>query len=84
MKAYKTINDQWLRDMFKEPDKVSNSQSAYDFVPLVFRASRLRANAISKVPIRIYDKYDDKKEMKWEFQTTSKRFMWITDRKSVV
>jgi len=79
MKAYKTINDQWLRDMFKEPDKVSNSQSAYDFVPLVFRASRLRANAISKVPIRIYDKYDDKKEIKWEFQTDSKRFMWITE-----
>lgn len=79
MKAYKTINDQWLKDLFKEPDKVSNSATAYEFVPLVFRASRLRANAISKVPIRLFDKYDDKKEMKWEFQTDSKRFMWITE-----
>ena len=79
MKSYKTINDKWLIDMFKEPDKVGNSAGAYNYVPLVFRASRLRANAISKVPIRLFSKDDEKKEMPWPFQTDSKRFMWITE-----
>ena len=79
MKSYKTINDKWILDIFKEPDKVGNSEGVYNYVPLVFRASRLRANAISKVPIRIFSKDESKNEMDWPYQTDSKRFMWITE-----
>jgi len=35
-------------------DRVSGTSSAYALVPLIFRAVRLRCDAISSVPIHLY------------------------------
>src|SRR3990172_9393620 len=63
-------------DMF-ETNKVNNSQQAYAYVPIIYRALRLRCNALAKVPITIEGR--NGKETDWPFPVSLYELIWRTE-----
>lgn len=59
-------------------DRVSGTASAYGLVPLIFRAVRLRSDAISSVPMHIYSTRSGS-EQAWPFQTPLADLIWRTE-----
>jgi HK97 family phage portal protein len=67
----------WLSDLTNDPDKVRSSAQAYTYVPLVFRAVRLRANAIQAVPITI-TRGGGEVEVDWPYPEPLSSLLWRT------
>ena len=59
-------------------DRVSGTSSAYALVPLIFRAVRLRCDAISSVPIHLYSLRGGT-ETAWPFATPLADLIWRTE-----
>lgn len=77
MDRYKTITNipSWLSDLTNDPDKVSSTAQAYAYVPLVFRAVRLRADSVSGVPVRITMGESDN-EIDWPYPEPLHTLLW--------
>jgi HK97 family phage portal protein len=59
-------------------DTINNAAAAYAFVPLVYRAVRLRADALTRVPIH-FTKLDGETEAKSPFDVDWKDLIWKTE-----
>ena len=60
-------------EMLEQSDKVSNEPKAFMQVPLIYRAVKLRSDALSKVPIKVFMGDD---EIEWPFITKPKGLIW--------
>lgn len=58
-------------------DRVNTSSQAYALVPLVFRALRLRCDALVSAPILV-ENAKSGKEAKWPFVISPKRMLWLS------
>jgi HK97 family phage portal protein len=67
----------WARDLQESPDRVSSTSEAYAYVPLIFRALRLRCDAVASVPERI-TKGEQPAEWPWK-ETPLPELLWRTE-----
>jgi len=58
-------------------DKIKTTQASYKLVPLVYRSIRLRCDAISSVPVRVYNQSDTLVD--WPFVVSPSRFLRLTE-----
>jgi len=58
-------------------DKIKTTQASYKLVPLVYRSIRLRCDAISSVPVRVYNQSDALVD--WPFVLSPSRFLRLTE-----
>ena len=63
-------------DRLNDADKVTNSSNSFSMVPLIFRAVRLRCNAISSVPMSILR---GENEVTWPFPVGLESLLWRTE-----
>lgn len=63
----------WARELANEGDKVNGSAMAYRSVPLIYRAVRLRADALSSVPVIVRQGQTEKE---WPFMTPADDLLW--------
>lgn len=69
-------NAAWWEDIIgKEPNEVKTVTSAYSYVPLVYRAVNLRANAVSS-PEFVVTKKDGNDKVEWPFETYAQDMIW--------
>ncbi|MDD2765845.1 MAG: phage portal protein [Opitutaceae bacterium] len=68
----------WLRgeEGSSSADRISGSAAAYALVPLIYRAVKLRADAISSVPVHVWK---GEQEVAWPFDTDSTELIWQTE-----
>ena len=64
------------QDNLQSGDKVKTEAQSYAMVPLVFRAVRLRASALSRVPIHVFNGDND---IGWPFPIKARRLIWQTE-----
>jgi HK97 family phage portal protein len=57
-------------------NQIDTAAQAYAYIPLVFRAIRLRCNSLSSVPIAILK---GETEMEWPFATPLRSLVWRTE-----
>lgn len=57
-------------------NEVTSPATAYAYVPLVYRAVRLRCDSLASVPLTIYR---GETETDWPFQTDLYRLIWLTE-----
>lgn len=67
----------WALSEDENTDKIKTTQAAYKLVPLVYRSIRLRCDAISSVPIRVYNQSDTLVD--WPFTLSPARFLRMTE-----
>jgi len=65
-----------LNDSADFTNSISNVQEAYSHVPLVYRGVRMRCDAISSVPVKIYS---GEKESPWPYPTDIRELVWKTE-----
>jgi len=72
------MNIQWLRGFDDElsKDRVSSSADAYQLVPLIYRAVKLRCDAISSVPVHVYR---GSQLVEWPFIVDPAELIWRTE-----
>jgi len=59
-----------------ETNKVSSAAEAYGYVPIIYRALRLRCNALAKVPVTILQ---GENEVDWPFPSNLYDLLWWTE-----
>lgn len=71
-------NLQWLqgRDDDTTADRVTGSATAYELVPLIFRAVRLRCDALASVPVHVWQGEQD---VGWPFPSSLSEIIWQTE-----
>lgn len=70
------INMRWLEQWVNgEPDAVKTTTAAYAYVPLVYRAVRLRAGAVSKAEV-VLTRGDDTEPIDWMYETDPQDMLW--------
>lgn len=71
-------NADWLRgyDSSGGVDRITGSDTAYALVPLIYRAVKLRADAISSVPIHVWQ---GERDMGWPFEADAAELIWKTE-----
>lgn len=67
----------WALSEDTTKDKISTPQAAYRLVPLVYRSIRLRCDAISTVPVKVFNKRGT--EVPWNFGISPARFLRMTE-----
>jgi hypothetical protein len=79
MDKYKTVTSipAWMSGLTSDPDKMRDTAQAYAYVPLVFRAVRLRANAVQSIPVRITRKGGEV-EVEWPYPEPLNSLLWRT------
>ncbi len=65
----------WVEQL-QQTDKVTSTSSAFERVPLLFRAVRLRCNSLVRVPIHVYR---GPVECDWPFDQPLKTLVWKTE-----
>jgi len=67
----------WFSELMGSTDKVTDTASAYTYVPLIFRAVTLIANSVASVPVKFY-KANAKKdiETEWPFREGFSNLIW--------
>lgn len=76
----KTVITQAVWDEFtsgSSKNKLNNEQDAYQKVPLIFRAVRLRCDSLSNVPYNIYDNETLVESKEWVFQDSIPFQEWL-------
>jgi hypothetical protein len=72
-------NNSWLSNILGgEPDKVSSTAAAYAYVPLCFRAARLRMSSVAKAPVKVYA-MDGETEKDWPFETPPRKMLQMIE-----
>lgn len=66
----------WM-EMMEQADKLTTEASAYSFVPLIYRAVRLRADAIASVPGTV--ETDGGDEAAWPYKNDLSTLLWNTE-----
>lgn len=70
----------WFSELMGSNDKVTDTATAYTYVPLIFRAVTLIANAIASVPVKFYkvgNTRDGKDiETEWMFREGFNNLIW--------
>ena len=77
--GYKAISSVpgWSEDLAGASDKINTTPQAYALVPIIYRAMRLRCDALSSVPVVIRRGGD---EIDWPFPTVDKtELIWKTE-----
>lgn len=59
-------------------DRISSTADAFAYVPLIYRAVKLRCDAISSVPMHLYSLRSGA-EMSWPFATPLAELIWRTE-----
>lgn len=79
------ISDDELERYTTKKHKVTGAISTYRLVPYVYRAVRIRCNALSSVPVRIENK-DSREEVEWPFEDviSPSEFLWKTEASLVI
>jgi len=78
MSGYKTISylPGWAQDNLDDTtNKINTTSQAYAYVPLIYRAVKLRANALASVSVSVYR---GDTEIEWPFQVKWSRFISMT------
>jgi len=81
-KAYKGLvsipawQQKLLSDAADFTNTIDSVQAAYQSVPLVYRGVKMRCDAISNVPVKIY-KGDNEQE--WPYKTALRQLIWNTE-----
>ena len=67
----------WFSELMGSTDKVTDTATAYTYVPLIFRAVTLIANSVASVPVKFY-KANTKKdiETEWMFREGFNNLIW--------
>jgi HK97 family phage portal protein len=67
----------WFSELMGSTDKVTDTATAYTYVPLIFRAVTLIANSVASVPVKFY-KANTKKdvETEWMFREGFSNLIW--------
>lgn len=67
----------WLEQL-QGGDKVTGSTTAYQRVPLIFRAVNIRCNSLTAVPLKLYK---GRRELEWDdvFTTPLRELVWLTE-----
>lgn len=76
---YKTITSipGWVGDLILSNDRIKTPAHAYAYVPLIYRAMRLRCDSLSSVPVVLHQ---GENEIAWPFQnSTPAEFLWRTE-----
>jgi HK97 family phage portal protein len=68
----------WL-DELEATNRVVGTGQAYELVPLIHRAVRLRCDALSSVPMHIYSKRGGEAVVEWPFATPLRDLIWRTE-----
>jgi HK97 family phage portal protein len=63
-------------EMLEDAEKVSGAPASYSMVPLIYRATKLRADAISSVPVSLLD---GDNEIEWPFDSELESLLWLTE-----
>ncbi|MCZ2459161.1 MAG: phage portal protein [Chitinophagales bacterium] len=70
----------WFSELMGSTDKVTDTATAYTYVPLIFRAVTLIANSVASVPVKFYkaSKTRDGKEVEteWPFREGFSNLIW--------
>lgn len=65
----------WVRAL-EDNIGLSDEANAYNYVPLIFKATNLRCNAMAATPLRILR---GEKEIEWPFKTGLRQLLWKTE-----
>jgi len=67
----------WFSELMGSTDKVTDTASAYTYVPLIFRAVTLIANSVASVPVKFYKINSNKDiEIDWMFREGFSNLLW--------
>jgi len=66
----------WALDSEETGEKVKNSQAAYKLVPLFYRSLRLRCDALSTVPVKVWK---GSTQVDWQFGMSPAKFLRLTE-----
>jgi HK97 family phage portal protein len=79
-KQMKTVTNipGWISD-FSRAGKLTSGPAAYAYVPLIYRCTRLIADSLSSVELKVYKgKGDNKVEVEWPFDLDVNDWVWKT------
>jgi len=65
----------WVRHL-EENAGLNSEAASYNLIPLIFRATNLRCNALASAPVRILK---GKSETEWPFDMPLKQLLWMTE-----
>jgi HK97 family phage portal protein len=67
----------WFSELMGSTDKVTDTATAYTYVPLIFRAVTLIANSVASVPVKFYKINSNKDiEIDWMFREGFSNLIW--------
>lgn len=67
----------WFSELMGSTDKVTDTATAYTYVPLIFRAVTLIANSVASVPAKFYKINSNKDiEIDWMFREGFSNLIW--------
>lgn len=73
-----TITAPWLLNDGTYGSRVSDEKGAYA-VPLVYRATRLRCNSLTRVPVYIFNEKDEEVRYYFEDQMPMRQLLWMSE-----
>lgn len=81
MSPIKTIIDvPWLRNEYaNQSNRINNTQTAYEKVPLIYRALRLRCDGLNRVPLYFYNEQDDVVDYPFQEQMAFQKLLWLNE-----
>ena len=63
--------------------KITGEADSYA-VPLIYRATRLRCNSLTRIPVYVYNEQDDEVEYYFEKQLPLRELLWLSEASSLL
>jgi HK97 family phage portal protein len=70
---------EWIESGATRKEKIVQADDAFNFVPLIHRAVKLRANTLKSVPLHVFEGEDEVESYPFESSLPLKKLIWLSE-----